>query len=210
MRRARRVLATAALAAVALTLSAPAFAGENGIFGVTLDPVVRDGQERRSFDIPFVAGATFEDAVAVTNNTDHRITVAVYPASATDADGVVQVGFRNSGRAGLAGAVRPAVRSLDLAPHERRRVPFKVALPRANTLGSMAALVVESAPQSGQSLDLVQRVAILVRITGDQGAAGPPIGRFPGGGSSLWWAALVLLAVGIAVRVRSARRPALR
>lgn len=165
-RRAFAVLSLALLALAVLSFAPSASAGENGTFGAEPYPAMNDGQVRRSFDLP--SGATFADAFRVYNRTREAIRLSLYAAEASvGRDDVLSVGFRGARPTrGLAGRIaigRPAVQ---LAPGADIVVPFAVRM-RGVAAGAMAAIVIEGTPASGTSVDLVQRIAILVRPSVD-------------------------------------------
>lgn len=158
-----------------LVLGGTATAGETNTFGTTPHPVKVDGEPRGSFTIPERLSDPAQDTLRVYNRTDQPLSLRVYtaPAELGD-DGVYAVGFSHQ-RGGLAERIRPETGSVDLAPKGDALVRFTVS--PGDAPDELAALVVEPVdPRAAGTVDLVERVAILVKTTssGSGNLVGPP------------------------------------
>lgn len=199
---------TAALFVGMLVVVPAAFAGENGVFGAEPYPASREGVVRRSFDMP--AGNAFNDSVRVYNRTPHTVRLALYAASASVGDDdVVAVGFREAHVGGFASRITLERSSVRLAPGADAVVRFGVRMQGAPR-GSLAAIVVEGAPEAGSAdLDLVQRIAVLVRPSDDGIGNGAVTASADADNGALTRACLVLAGLiggGLLVEVRRRRR----
>lgn len=160
---------------LALLPGSTAAAGETKTFGTTPHPAKVDGEARSSFTVPEQMTDPAQDTLRVYNRTDQPLTLQVYsaPVELGD-DGVYAVGFSHQ-RTGLAERIRPETGSIDLAPRADALVRFTVH--PGETTDGLAALVLEPVdPQATGTVDLVERVAILVKTTSsDPGnLVGPP------------------------------------
>lgn len=211
MSRMGRVVFGAVLAVVGLQ-GLPAYAGQTDSFGTTPDPARVAGEVRRSFFIPLERAGTFRDEVRVYNRTGKPLQLAVYAAdAASDRDGVISIGYRGAPTTGLANSISLSRDSVELPPHGAITIPFQVHVRPPAPADPLAAIVVENASQgSGSGLDLVQRVAILVRPA----IPGSPIAavRVPDPEGSWLWiagaAALIILLAAVARRRLRRRIPA--
>jgi hypothetical protein len=198
---------------VLVAVTAPAEAGETETFGVAPHPPRVDGTERRAFGIPMQEGRTFTDGVRVYNKTSEPLTLSVYAAEATVGDdGVVSVGFRGSATRGLAAGIDLHTETVELGPRADTVLTFRVRVASDRPSSDLAAIVVESGTERGSGgLDLVQRVAVLVRPA----AAGAATGAVPQPEDSrAWWpfvaAAVLLMVAAVLLRRRAVRRRAVR
>ncbi len=177
----------------------PAQAGENETFGVVPHPTRVDAAERRTFEIPLEVGTTFEDAVRIYNRTDRVVRLAVYSAEAVVGDDdVISIGFRGARPAGLASWITIERETVELLPRGEEIVSFRVRIANREPDPDLAAIVVENAAEEADGdLDIVQRVAILVRTAPE----GTPTAAVPTteSDSRLWL--LVLAGVGGAILV---------
>lgn len=188
------------LFALVLTLLAtPVHAGENETFGVVPHPTRVDAAERRTFEIPLEVGTTFEDAVRIYNRTDRVVRLAVYPAEAVVGDDdVISIGFRGARPRGLASWITMDSDTVELLPRGEEIVSFRVRIVNGEPDPDLAAIVVENAAEDTDGdLDVVQRVAILVRTAPE----GTPTAAIPttDPGRRLWL--LLLAGVGLALLV---------
>lgn len=203
-----RSLRVAVLLLAALCVARGAWAGENAVFGAEPYPSY-DGAGRRSIDLPMSsARGSLRDAIRVYNRTGRPIDLALYPAAASvGEDGVVGVEFRGARRSGLAASITLQRDRVRVGPKGDAVVRFTVD-PRGTAPDALAAIVVEGAPAPGAAdLDLVQRIAIIVRRSGEGN------GPMPANSASLTglrvWAFAAMMAAAIAVlRHRRQRRRA--
>lgn len=156
-----------AVGLVFLAGTAQGHAGQNEVFGA--EPAARNtdgGTIRRSFDVPErgAPGSSFEDQLRVYNRTARRVRLNVYPTTAVKTpEGVFDVGSEPA-RAGWASRVTLSRAEVTLEPHGEATIGVTVERHRDLPLEPFAAVVVQGAPSAGTSeLDLVQRIAILVR-----------------------------------------------
>lgn len=202
-----RSMRVAILLLAALCVASGAWAGENAVFGAEPYPASHDGAGRRSIDIPVsTARGSLRDAIRVYNRTARPIDLALYPAAASVGDdGVVGVGFRGARRSGLAASIALERERVRVAPNGDAVVRFTVD-PRGSARDALAAIVVEGAPAPGAAdLDLVQRIAIIVRRSGD-GNGPAPVHGAPLTGLRVWTFVAMMAAGGAVVRYRRLRR----
>jgi hypothetical protein len=167
--RARTTFVTACISLVVLA-SGTANAGQNETFGAEPFPSVIAGEARRAFAVPerVAPGIDIEESVRVYNRTDEPIRLAIYPTTARLGDDeVIEIGDRGA-TSPLVERITLARQSVVLQPHADATIAMRVTMAGGIAPGSLAAIVVQGAPSAGSAeFDLVQRIAILVRASGN-------------------------------------------
>lgn len=149
----RVVLVTAA---VLVSAAVPAQAGDTKTFGA--------GPTGKRSAIGVPESGTLRDSLEVRNHTGSPITLKLYAASATvNASGAVAIGFRGSAAGGLSKRLQvPA--SVRVPARSVRVVTITADVDGLAKAERTGAVVVEGPPSSaGSALDLVERIAVLVR-----------------------------------------------
>jgi hypothetical protein len=151
-------------------------AAESDSFGVEPSPIVTEEGARRTFGFEIRAGESIRDRLRVFNTTDRPVAVRLYGA------GVEFVGDHHevagyTGRAvGTGGWVETEEEEVVLPPRGDRVVEFSVSVPGGAHPGEHLAAVVAE-PLAGEragGLDLVPRLAILIRLEVEPGTGGSP------------------------------------
>lgn len=181
-----------AICAVLATLGVGrAAAIETDTFRLTPSPLVVHGLERRSFTFDPAVEQTYTDAVRVENKTDEPRRYRLYGADArrsTETDTVVVDPAEVEPR-GVGSWVEFERTEVEVAPGDWEVVPFTVTVPSGTTTEGFGAIVAEQIlddiDEEG-GVDLVYRLALLIRLDGDIAGlvAGeprfdPPIELFP-------------------------------
>lgn len=155
---------------IVLFCPASADAGETETFRFQPHPLVVQGHERRTFSYGLPAGASVTDAVQITNKTDDVRRFRVYGADASeDGSGNVTVDEFDAPRDGVGSWIEVAETDHSLLPRSSGVVPFTLERPPGRTARGVAAIVAEeiAEPDAGGGVQVVFRIAILVRVGGD-------------------------------------------
>lgn len=171
----RRALHTALLACLVLAalagLAPGASAGETESFRFQPHPLRVQGNERRAFQFGLAAGTNASDAVLLLNKAKEPRRFRVYAADAwTDPkSGAVTVASSENPAVGVGSWIVPARGEVALLPGTSEIIPFTVTRPADQTSEGLGAIVAEEVrdPGAGSGIDLVYRLAILVKMTGD-------------------------------------------
>lgn len=148
----------------------PASAGETDSYRFEPHPLTIQGQERRVFSYELPTGTTVTDAVQITNKTDEVRRFRLYPADATeDSDGNVTVDEFEAPTDGVGSWIDIDQTEYSLLPRTSAVVPFTLSRPSGQAASGVGALVAEEIkePSSGGGIEVVFRIAILVRVGGD-------------------------------------------
>lgn len=161
-----------ALICVAMFVTEPdaAGAGETESFRFQPHPVAIQGDERRTFSYDLPAGTSITDAVQLTNKTDEVRRFRLYAADAKqDASGNVTVEEFDSPRNGVGSWIEIGQTDHSLLPRSSAVVAFAVERPPGEPSRGVGAIVAEEVtePTDGGGIDVVFRIAILVRLGGD-------------------------------------------
>jgi len=172
-------LRAASLFLILCVLSLPAEAAETQNFGIDPHPLVVQGKSRRAYDLGVSAGTAVRDAVRVYNKTRKTIRLSVFGADAErSADGTVGVQTLGADMNGVGGWIRLDKQEVTLKPGGSEIIEFFVARPKGAGPGLGAIVAQETAPASQQgSIDLVQRIALLVQVSDGNLAASLRIER---------------------------------
>lgn len=189
--RAVSAVVVAVLAALAALGVGRAGAIETDTFGLTPSPLVVHGLERRSFTFDPAVEQTFRDAVRVANKTDETRRYRLYGADARRSpdNGSTVIDPAEIEPRGVGSWVEFERTEIEVAAGDWEIVPFAVTVPPGTTTEGFGAVVaeevLEEVSQTG-GVDLVYRLALLIRLDGD--VAGlradeprfdPPVELFP-------------------------------
>lgn len=139
-------------------------------FRLAPHPLRVHGYERRSFELDVEPGAAATDAVRLTNKTGaaRRFRLAARDAQRDAKTGALSVGSRGSDPRGIGSWMKLQTDEVELGPHGTQIVDFTLERPVGTELAGMGAIVVEEVRDASEGgVDVVYRLAILVRLGGD-------------------------------------------
>ncbi|HVF11541.1 MAG TPA: DUF916 domain-containing protein [Actinomycetota bacterium] len=164
-----RSLRAALVVATLLALGhfSPALGGETETFGISPHPEFKQGL-RRSFRFGLSPGSSAKDSVRVYNKTDRALKLVVHASDASrSADGTIHIPPTGSRPDSVGTWLRLDANELTLEAKQQKTLSFTVSQPKGSRGGGLAAIVAEeadSSARSGESVEIVTRVALLVRV----------------------------------------------
>lgn len=151
------------------TLAQPprAVAGETETFGLSPHPEFKQGL-RRSFRFGLSPGSSAKDSVRLYNKTNKELKLVVHASDASRSDdGTIHIPPTGSPPASVGTWLTLGANEVTLSPRQERILSFTVSRPKDSQGGGLAAIVAEEADSNnkvGESVEIVTRVALLVRV----------------------------------------------
>lgn len=145
----------------------PALGGETETFGISPHPEFKQGL-RRSFRFGLSPGSSGKDSVRVYNKTDRALKLVVHASDANrSADGTIHIPPTGTRPDSVGTWLRLDANEVNLEAKQTKTLSFTVSRPKGSRGGGLAAIVAEeadSSARSGESVEIVTRVALLVRV----------------------------------------------
>ncbi|WP_320777418.1 WxL protein peptidoglycan domain-containing protein [Streptomyces sp. CRN 30] len=168
-----RTVLLALLTALALTgtVTGPARAADGDVTWTVRTASNGYGDDRSSFSHHVNPGGTVEDAMVVANRGRSELTLAVYAADGyTTGKGQLDLLTRDEKSTGVGAWVRPAKKTVRIAPGRTAEIPFTVEVPDDATPGDHVGGILTSLRQSedaeGIAVDRRLGIRVKLRVSG--------------------------------------------